>query len=69
MMLKLIKNDEKNNKLVFSADDIDAAFANAIRRAAIEEVPVLGSIVKSEDEITRENKEKGKKDEYVLDIF
>lgn len=41
MMLKLIKNYEKDNKLVFSVDDIDVAFANAIRRAAIEEVPVM----------------------------
>ena len=41
MIIKLISKDEKNNKLVFSVDGIDAAFANAIRRSAIEEVPVM----------------------------
>ncbi len=41
MILKLISKDEKNNKLAFSAEEIDAAFANAIRRAALEEVPVM----------------------------
>ncbi len=39
MMLKLISKDE--NRLVFSADDVDAAFANALRRVAIQEVPVM----------------------------
>ncbi len=41
MMLKLISKDEKKNRLVFSVDDIDAAFANSLRRAAIQEVPVM----------------------------
>lgn len=41
MIIKPISKDEKNNRLVFSVDDINAAFANSLRRAAIEEVPVM----------------------------
>jgi len=43
MSIKLtkIKEERKNNKLVFKMENTDVAFANAIRRMVVEEVPTL----------------------------